>query len=62
MRTKKVCRSCGKPVLMKDVAETRTVYPSNVVTYLCTPCKMRDVQQAIDEERKRLGLPPRTSS
>lgn len=58
MSRKKECRTCEKMVFMKDVGETRNVYPGPRLEYLCKTCQREQLDAAIDIERARLGLPP----
>jgi hypothetical protein len=51
------CWSCHQPVLVKDVAEERTSWPSGIESVRCTTCQKALVQALIDKTRRELGLP-----
>jgi hypothetical protein len=60
---RRICRQCGKePLLIKDVAEHRKLYPSNETQFLCQDCNTANVNRAIQENRRALGLQDRTAS
>jgi hypothetical protein len=56
-RTGLICWSCKQPVLVKDVAEERTSWPSGIESVRCTTCQDALVQALIAKTRKELGLP-----
>ena len=46
------CRECGRePLLIRDVGEHRTEYPSNTTTFLCVDCQRRNVERFREEYR-----------
>ena len=51
------CWQCGKePLKIKDVGEHRTLYPSRKTQFLCRECQATNVQAAVEENRRALGL------
>lgn len=52
----RVCRECDRPLLVRDVAEVRTVYPGTKKQFLCTTCRESQIEESIREQRIRFGL------
>ena len=52
----RICRECGKTLLIDDVGEHRTLYPFRKTEFLCKSCQASNVARAVREERERLGL------
>jgi hypothetical protein len=56
------CRECGRePLLIRDVGEHRTLYPSNRTEFLCVECQGKKVNRLVKETRE-LGLQDRPKS
>lgn len=45
--------------MTKNMAEERTLYPSNVTDYLCRACADKRIARTIEGTRRALGLETR---